>query len=183
MAQQPTAAAATGPQAAVSPRPAGETTDSEAKIKAQKEELRKKLTTEQYSVTCEAATEPAFQNAYWNKHEPGIYVDVISGKPLFSSLDKFDSGTGWPSFTKPLVKDAVVECTDSTLGMERTEVRAKDSGSLLGRVFDDGPAEAGGKRFCMNSASLKFIPVAQLKEAGYGQFLPLFEKTGKDAKK
>lgn len=146
-------------------------------------ELRKKLTPEQYSVTCEADTEPAFQNAYWNNHKPGIYVNVISGAPLFSSLDKFDSGTGWPSFTKPLVKDAVVAKTDSSLGMDRTEVRAKDNAAHLGHVFDDGPADKGGMRFCINSASLKFIPVEKLKEEGYGQYLPMFEKAAKVEKK
>ncbi len=145
-------------------------------VKPSDSELRKKLTPIQYAVTCEAGTEPAFRNAYWDNHQPGIYVDVISGEPLFSSLDKFDSGTGWPSFTKPLVKENVVEKTDSTFGMERTEVTSKSSNAHLGHVFDDGPAEAGGLRFCMNSASLRFIPVAKLKEEGYGQYLPLFEK-------
>ena len=154
-----------------------------AKAKPTKEELRKRLTAEQYRVTCESGTEPPFRNAYWDNHEPGIYVDVISGKPLFSSLDKFDSGTGWPSFTKPLVKDNVVEHTDRTLGMDRTEVRAKDSDAHLGHVFDDGPRATGGLRYCMNSASLRFIPVAKLKEEGYGEYLVLFEKQDAGAKK
>lgn len=149
-------------------------------VKEHADELRAKLTPEQYSVTCEADTEPAFQNAYWNNHKPGIYVNVISGRPLFSSLDKFDSGTGWPSFTKPLGKDAVVAKTDSSLGMDRTEVRAKDNEAHLGHVFDDGPADKGGMRYCINSASLKFIPVEKLKEEGYGEFLPLFEKAAKE---
>jgi methionine-R-sulfoxide reductase len=140
------------------------------------EDLRKKLTPEQYAVTCEDATEPAFRNAYWDNHAPGIYVDVITGKALFSSLDKFDSGTGWPSFTKPLDPGQVVQKTDSSYGMDRTEVRSKSSDAHLGHVFDDGPAAAGGQRFCMNSASLRFIPVDKLKEEGYGEYLPLFEK-------
>ncbi len=146
-------------------------------------ELRQRLTAEQYKVTCEAATEPAFRNAYWNNHRAGIYVDVISGKALFSSLDKFDSGTGWPSFTKPLAKENVVEHTDNSLGMTRTEVKAKDSDAHLGHLFDDGPGDKGGMRYCMNSASLRFIPVGKLKEEGYGAYLPLFEKRAKDEKK
>ena len=144
--------------------------------KPSKEELKKRLTPEQYKVTCEAGTEPPFRNAYWNNHAPGIYVDLITGKPLFSSLDKFDSGTGWPSFTKPLDKNNVVEHTDRAYGMERTEVVAKDSDAHLGHVFDDGPVASGGLRYCMNSASLRFIPVDKLKEEGYAQFLPMFEK-------
>ncbi len=137
-------------------------------------ELQKRLTKEQYYVTKQNGTEPAFRNEYWNNHEPGIYVDVISGEPLFSSLDKFDSGTGWPSFTKPISKENVVEKTDKGFGMERTEVRSKKSDAHLGHIFDDGPAPAH-TRYCMNSASLRFIPVDKLQEEGYGQFLPLFE--------
>ncbi len=153
-----------------------ETSDSTKKyVKPSDAELRKKLTPEQYSVTCEAATEPAFRNAYWNNHKPGIYVDVITGEPLFSSTDKFDSGTGWPSFTKPIVKSSVVEKTDRSFGVERTEVVSKSSDAHLGHVFEDGPADAGGMRFCINSASLRFIPVDKLKEEGYGQYLSLFE--------
>ena len=144
--------------------------------KLSKEELKKKLTAEQYSVTCEAGTEPPFRNAYWNNHKAGIYVDVISGKPLFSSLDKFESGTGWPSFTKPLVKDNVKVATDNSLGMSRDEVKSTSSDAHLGHVFDDGPAEAGGLRYCMNSASLRFIPVEDLDKDGYGQYKALFEK-------
>ena len=144
--------------------------------KLSKEELKKKLTAEQYKVTCEAGTEPPFRNAYWNNHKAGIYVDVISGKPLFSSLDKFDSGTGWPSFTKPLVKDNVKVESDNSLGMSRDEVKSTSSDAHLGHVFDDGPAEAGGLRYCMNSASLRFIPVEDLDKAGYGQYKALFEK-------
>ena len=144
--------------------------------KLSKEELKKKLTAEQYKVTCEAGTEPPFRNAYWNNHKAGIYVDVISGKPLFSSLDKFESGTGWPSFTKPLDANNVHEHTDTTFGMSRTEVLSASSNAHLGHVFDDGPAEAGGMRYCMNSASLRFIPVEDLDKEGYGQYKALFEK-------
>jgi methionine-R-sulfoxide reductase len=137
-------------------------------------ELRRELTKEQYHVTRECGTETAFHNAYWDNHQPGIYVDLITGEPLFSSLDKFDSGTGWPSFTKPIAPDAVVEKRDSSHGMERTEVRGKTSDSHLGHVFDDGPAPTG-ERYCVNSAALRFIPVEKLKEEGYGQYLSLFQ--------
>ena len=140
------------------------------------EELRQRLTPIQYKVTRQEGTEPPFMNAYWNNHQPGLYVDVVSGEPLFSSLDKFDSGTGWPSFTKPLEKQGVVEKTDTAHGMERTEVRSSSSDSHLGHVFDDGPSNAGGMRYCMNSASLRFVPVEKLKEEGYEKYLPLFEK-------
>jgi methionine-R-sulfoxide reductase len=141
-------------------------------------ELEKKLTPEQFAVTQEAATEPPFQNEFWNNDRPGIYVDVVSGKPLFSSLDKFDSGCGWPSFTKPLAVTDVVEHTDNSLGMTRTEVRSTVADSHLGHVFDDGPADKGGLRYCINSASLKFIPVEEMEKAGYGQYLAPFVKMG-----
>jgi len=141
-------------------------------------ELKKQLTPEQYQVTQHEGTEPPFRNAYWNSHEPGIYVDVVSGEPLFSSLDKFDSGTGWPSFTKPLEAEAVSTRTDRSLFSTRTEVRSRLAGSHLGHVFDDGP-EPTGLRYCMNSASLRFVPVARLEAEGYGEYLPLFEKGSK----
>src|ERR1700722_3599805 len=137
-------------------------------------ELREKLTPQQYQVTQCSATEPPFQNAYWDNHEAGIYVDVVSGEPLFSSLDKFDSGTGWPSFTQPLAKENIVEKKDRRLFMSRTEVRSKHADSHLGHVFDDGPAPTG-MRYCMNPASMRFIPVAQLQSAGYGEYVKLFE--------
>ena len=141
-------------------------------------ELKKKLTAEQFAVTQESATEPAFHNEFWDNEKPGIYVDVVSGKPLFSSLDKFDSGCGWPSFSKPLAGTDVVEHTDTSYGMTRTEVRSKDADSHLGHVFDDGPADKGGLRYCINSASLKFIPVEEMEKAGYGQYLEPFVKAG-----
>jgi peptide-methionine (R)-S-oxide reductase len=136
-----------------------------------------RLTDRQFAVTQDDATEPPFRNEYWDNHEQGIYVDVVSGQPLFSSTDKFDSGSGWPSFTKPIDATAVVEKTDRTLWMKRTEVRSSGADSHLGHVFDDGPRQAGGLRYCMNSAALRFVPVAELEKQGYGDFLSLFRET------
>jgi len=141
-------------------------------------ELKKKLSSEQFAVTQQCGTEPAFRNAYWDNHKPGIYVDVVSGEPLFSSLDKFDSGTGWPSFTQPVKGADIVEKKDSASGMARTEVRSKIADSHLGHVFDDGPSEKGGMRYCINSASLKFIPLEEMDQAGYGRYLEPFVKAG-----
>ncbi len=141
-------------------------------------ELKKQLSSEQFAVTQQCGTEPAFHNAYWDNHKPGIYVDVVSGEPLFSSLDKFDSGTGWPSFRQPVKGADVVEKKDSAFGMVRTEVRSKMADSHLGHVFDDGPGDKGGLRYCINSASLKFIPVEEMDQAGYGQYLEPFVKAG-----
>jgi methionine-R-sulfoxide reductase len=127
-------------------------------------------------VTQENGTEPPFNNAYWDNHAEGIYVDVQSGEPLFSSSDKFDSGTGWPSFTKPIDKKNIHENTDSTLGMSREEVRSVKGNSHLGHVFEDGPKDKGGLRYCINSASLRFIPKDKLQAEGYGEYLKLFDK-------
>ena len=142
--------------------------------KPSEQEIKAKLTPTQYEVTQNEGTEPPFRNEYWDNHEDGIYVDVVSGEPLFSSLDKFESGTGWPSFTKPLEPANVVTERDFKLLLPRTEVRSKHGDSHLGHVFDDGPKPTG-LRYCMNSASLRFIPVSKLEAEGYGQYLPLFE--------
>jgi methionine-R-sulfoxide reductase len=142
-------------------------------VKPSDAELRKKLTPIQYSVTQRANTESPFHNDYWDNHEAGIYVDVVSGEPLFSSLDKYESGTGWPSFTRPLDPANIKTKTDRLLGYSRTEVRSTAADSHLGHVFDDGPRPAG-LRYCMNSAAMRFIPVSRLEAEGYGQYLALF---------
>jgi peptide-methionine (R)-S-oxide reductase len=139
------------------------------------------LTEEQYRVTQENATEPAFRNAYWDNHEAGIYVDIVSGEPLFASLKKFDSGCGWPSFTVPIEPGNVIEKADFSRGMDRVEVRSAHGNSHLGHVFDDGPADAGGLRYCINSAALRFIPLSDLEREGYGRYRNLFD--GVDDKK
>jgi len=144
-------------------------------VKPSEEELHARLTPLQYDVTQNEATERAFSNEYWDNKKEGIYVDVVSGEPLFSSTDKFESGTGWPSFTRPIEEDALVEHTDSRFFMKRTELKSHLAGSHLGHVFDDGPKPTG-LRYCINSASLRFIPKEQMEAEGYGKYLYLFEK-------
>ena len=136
------------------------------------------LTPEQYRVTQQDGTERPFANEYWDNKKPGLYVDVVSGEPLFASVDKFDSGSGWPSFTKPIDTANIVENRDVTHGMVRTEVRSANGDSHLGHVFPDGPRDAGGLRYCINSASLRFVPLAELEQQGYGDYASLFEREG-----
>lgn len=138
--------------------------------------IKQTLTPEEYAVTQQCGTEPPFRNKYWDNKAPGLYVDIVSGEPLFASVHKFDSGTGWPSFTQPVKREHVTEHLDVSHGMRRVEVRSMHGDSHLGHVFPDGPRQAGGMRYCINSASLKFIPLAELESAGYAEFLPLFAK-------
>jgi peptide-methionine (R)-S-oxide reductase len=136
------------------------------------------LTPEQFAVTQQAATEPAFRNEFWNNHDDGIYVDIVSGEPLFSSTDKFDSGSGWPSFTRGIAPAHLVEKKDRSFWMVRTEVRSANGDSHLGHLFDDGPVADGGLRYCINSAALRFVPVGELESQGYGDYLSLFTTKG-----
>ena len=170
----PAAPAATAPDAAITTATAAKEPEKPMNPKERFKEQIAKLTPEQYHVTQQSGTERAFTGAYWDNHKDGIYVDIVSGKPLFSSKDKFDSGCGWPSFAKPLDGTEIAEKRDLTHGMIRTEVRSATADSHLGHVFDDGPAELGGLRYCINSASIRFVPVEDLEKEGYGEYKKLF---------
>jgi len=178
-----TLASATTANAQAKPSPATQTAAARRTyVKPNESDLKKKLTPLQYEVTQHEATETPFRNQYWDNHEPGIYVDIVSGEPLFSSLDKYDSGTGWPSFTRPLDASNIRTKSDRILGYERTEVRSAHADSHLGHLFDDGPRPTG-LRYCMNSASMRFIPASQLEAEGYGQYASLFKTAAPPQKK
>ena len=152
-------------------------TDKNLYAKPADDELKSTLTDEQYQITQCSLTEPPFRNAFWNHHDEGIYVDIVSGEPLFASVHKFDSGTGWPSFFEPIEKQNVVEVADNSHGMRRVEVRSKHGDSHLGHIFPDGPREHGGMRYCINSASLRFVPKSELAQQGYGRYEALFKNS------
>lgn len=143
--------------------------------KPKDDQIKKSLSDTQYKVTQQCGTEAPFANEYWNNHERGIYVDIVTGEPLFLSTDKFDSGTGWPSFTRPIADSAITEKKDQTHGMTRTEARSRIGDSHLGHIFEDGPKDKGGLRYCMNSASLRFIPLEDMEAKGYGEYIPLIK--------
>ena len=150
-------------------------------VKPEQDDLKKELSDLEYQVTQQCGTEPPFKNKYWDNKKPGIYVDIVSGEPLFSSAHKFDSGSGWPSFTRPIAKKSVVELEDNSLFMKRIEVRSKAGDSHLGHVFEDGPRDEGGLRYCINSASLRFIPLEDMEKEGYGEYISLVKTDSKSA--